>query len=395
MKRNKFGPLIVFTLIVLPLFAHDADIEITGENRYKSLRLTVPVYNASHSRLIDLLIKDSSGEAVPYFINSSLQETNTSRETYPLILTDSYIKDDYFFFDYKLAEERNSDTIATSIEFTTRNNGFAKPVDVYGSHDGINWAFVQNDTLYSVEGKSKLAVNFYRSQKFTHYRFRLANNLERIFFETVNLVYSVKLSEEIWFIENFIPAFTIETKDKTTKIIVEGLKNLRLCDLTIETDSMFIRNVSAPSGIRKELYYLTINDTVYNDTTLPLNRHISRDETFTVTIDDGDDRPVNIKSITIRYYADDLIFEGRAGETYTLEFGINSVKTAPVYDISRYKNEILKGSIDILSLGEIRYSEPEPERKTFPLKIIFNIVIILVALLLGTLIVLRLKKPGT
>ncbi|MDR0322182.1 MAG: hypothetical protein LBI28_11815 [Treponema sp.] len=392
MKRNKFVPLIVFTLLVLPLFAHDADIEITGENRYKSLRLTVPVYNASHSRLIDLLIKDSSGEAVPYFINSSLQETNTSRETYPLILTDSYIKDDYFFFDYKLAEERNSDTIATSIEFTTRNNGFAKPVDVYGSHDGINWAFVQNDTLYSVEGKSKLAVNFYRSQKFTHYRFRLANNLERISFETVNLVYSVKLSEEIWFIENFIPAFTVETKDKTTKIIIEGLKNLRLCDLTIETDSMFIRNVSAPAGIRKELYYLTINDTVYNDTTLPLNRHISRDETFTVTIDDGDDRPVNIKAITVRYYADDLIFEGRTGETYTLEFGINSVKTAPVYDISRYKNEILKGTIDILSLGEIRYSEPEPERKTFPLKIIFNIVIIVVALLLGTLIVLRLKK---
>jgi hypothetical protein len=389
---KKFVSLLILGLYILPLFAHDADIEITGENRYKSLRLIPQVYNASHSRLIDLLIKDPSGEPAPYFINSSLRETNTSRETYPLILIDSYIKDDYFFFDYKLAEERVSDTIATSIEFTTRNSGFAKSVDVFGSHDGIYWEYTQNDTLYSVEGKSKLAVNFIRPKKFTHYRFRLANNLEQISFQSVNLVYSIELSQEIWFIESFIPGYTVESEDKMTKITIEGLKNLRLCDLTIESDSMFIRNVRAPEGIQKELYHLTINDMVYNDVTLPLNRYIARNEKFTVVIEDGDDRPINIKNITVRYYADDLIFEGQTGKTYTLEFGRDSIKNAPVYDISRYKNEILKGPIDILSLGALRYTEPEPERESIPLKIIFNIVVILVALLLGALIVLRLKK---
>jgi hypothetical protein len=392
---KKFIPLLILSLFVPSLLAHDADIEITGGNRYKSLRLPVQVYNASNSRLIDLLIKDSRGETAPYFINSSLQEINASRETYLLTLDDFYIKDNYFFFDYKLAEDRDSETIATSMEFTTRNSGFAKSVDLYGSYDGVDWDFVQSDTLYSVEDKSKLVINFYQPHKFIHYRLRLANNQEQISFQTVNLVYSIELSEKIWFIESFSPDYTVKSKDKKTEIIIEGLKNLRLCDLTIETDSMFMRNVRASDGTRKELYYLSINDTAYTDTTLPLNRYILFDDTYTVIIDDADDKPINIKSITVRYYADDLIFEGRTGETYTLEFGIDSVRTAPVYDIIRYKNEILKGPVDMLSLGKIRYAEftePEPERNTASLKIVFNIMVIVIALLLGALIVFRLKK---
>jgi hypothetical protein len=276
MRKNKFVLLLFLHFLALHLFAHNADIRIQGENRYKSLRLIPQVYNASHSRLIDLLIKDSSGETVPYFINSG-QTTNT-------------------------------------------------------------------------------------------------------------------VNEETWFIESLIPRFSVESENKKTYIIIEGLKNLRLCDLTIETDSMFVRNVHGPEGIRKELHHLSINDAVYNDTTLPMNRYISRTETYTVTIDDADDRPINIKSITVRYYADDLIFEGRSGETYTLEFGIDSVKTAPVYDIGRYKNEILKGPIDTLLLGELRYTTATPEPKIVSNKVIFNIVVILVSILLGVLIVFRLKK---
>jgi hypothetical protein len=362
-----------------------------GENRYKSLRLIPQVYNFSHSKLFDLLIKDSGGETVPYFINSSLQERNTSRETRLMALVDSYTKDDSFFFDYRLAEEKSGDAIATSIEFATWNTGFAKTVDVSGSHDGINWEFVQNDTLYCVDDKSKLAIDFKRPQKFTHYRIRLGNNLERISFYKVNLVYSTSMNEETWFIESLVPSFTVESENKRTKIIIEGLKHLRLCDMVIETDSMFIRNFTTPGGVKKEIYHLSINGALYNDTTLPLGRSVSRDDTYIVTINDGDDRPINIKGITVRYYADDLVFEGRAGEKYTLEFGGDSVKSAPVYDIVRYKNEILKGPVDRLSLGEIRYIEPAPEKIIFN-KVIFNIAVILVALLLGVLIVLKLKR---
>jgi preprotein translocase subunit Sec61beta len=161
---------------------------------------------------------------------------------------------------------------------------------------------------------------------------------------------------------------------------------------------MFLRNVYAPGAARRELYHLAINGAVYNDTTLPLNRYVSRTDTYTVTIEDGDDRPISIKGITVRYYADDLVFEGptvkTAGETYTLEFGNDSVRAAPVYDIGRYRNEILKGPVERLPLGTIRYAEEAPKRQIIDPKIIFNIVIIVIALLLGVLIVLKLKRNG-
>jgi hypothetical protein len=398
-KKSKCITLFLFFL-VSSLFAHDADIEITGENIYKAVRLPPLVYNASGRRLSDLLIKGSDGENVPYFINSSLQKTNASRETYPMTLINSYIKDNNFFFDYRLAAERNSDTIATSLVFSTRNTGFAKQMEVFGSYDNIYWEFVQSDILYVVDSKSKLAVNFNCPQKYTHYRLRLANNMEMISFQLVNLVFSQEINDETYFIEGFTPQFTVENEEKQTKIIIEGLKNLRLCDLQIETGSMFIRTVRADGAGSKELYNLSVNGTAYTDTTLPLNRHISQDETYAVIINNGDDKPIGITAITVRYFADDLVFRGSAGSTYTLEFGEDLTRAAPVYDIERYKVEILKGPIDRLVLGEIHYdqssveagTETEAGLKEISLRIIFNIVVTLTALVLGVLIILKLKK---
>jgi hypothetical protein len=246
--------------------------------------------------------------------------------------------------------------------------------------------------LYVVDSKSKLEINFYRPQKYTHYRLKFANNLEQISFYAVNLVYSLQLSEETFFIESFKPKFTVETKDKITKLLIEDVKNLRLCDLQIETDTMFIRKVKVHNGNEKELYNLSVNGTTYTDTVLPLNRKVSEDDIFTVSISDGDDKPVDIKSVTVRYYADDLVFQGEARSVYKLEFGEDFKRAAPVYDIQRYKNEILKGPIDKLALGNIVYVKAEPAREPVSYRIIFNIVVSVIGLLLAVLIILKLKK---
>jgi hypothetical protein len=383
--------LFFFAPLAPPIFSHDADIEIEGENRYKSVRLIPHVYNAAHRSLSDLLIKNGD-ENIPYFINSSTGKTNETRETYLMRQINSYIKDDNFFFDFELAFARDSDIIATSIEFFTVNSGFAKPVDIFGGYDNIHWEFVQSDMLYAVESKSKLEINFNPPQKYTHYRLKLANNLEQISFYNVELVYSLRISEETFFIESFRPQFNVETKDKKTKILNEGLKNLRLCDLQIETDSMFIRNVMAPGEKEKELYNLSVNGTTYTDTILPLNRKVSESGIFTVVINDGDDKPINITGIAARYYADDIVFQGNLGDVYRLEFGVDLSRPAPVYDIGRYKNEILKGPIDRLSLGGIVYVKAEQPLEKIPYRVIFNIVIIAIGFLLGALIILKLKK---
>jgi len=394
-KKNNclFIFLFLFATLALPLFSHDASVKIEGDNLYKSVRLTPKIYNAANRGLSDLLIKNGD-ENVPFFINSSEGKTNETRETYLMRLINSYKEDDNFFFDYKLAFTIDGDVIATSMEFSTNNTGFAKSTEVYGSYDNKHWEFVQSDMLYVVDSKSKLYINFSHPQKYTHYRLKFANNLEQISFYAVNLVYSMQISEETFFIESFNPKFSIETKDKITKILIEDVKNLRLCDLQIETDTMFIRKVKVNSGNEKELYNLSVNGTTYTDTVLPLNRHVSNDEIFNVFINDGDDKPVNIKGITVRYYADDLVFQGKAGGVYKLEFGADFTRAAPVYDIGRYKNEILKGPIDKLELGDIVYVKIEPVREPVSYRIIFNIVVSVIGLLLAVLIILKLKKTN-
>ncbi|MDF1616491.1 hypothetical protein [Petrocella sp. FN5] len=388
----------IMSVIVLLLFfststvlAHVATIQIKGENKYKAVRLTPEIYNKANKDLSDLLIKNSSGEAVPYFLNTGFQTQNTDRETYPMTLIHSYTKNNSFYFDYKLATEREWDTLATSIEVSTGNTNFAKIVDVYGSHDNIHWAFVTNDKFYAIDGISKLSIEFSEPNKYTHYRFKLANNLEEISFDTVDLVYSMNARENNYFIESMTPVFHIEEKDQRTYIKIEGLRNLRLCDVTIETDSMFKRRVSLPLSSGKEIYNLSVYDTSYSDTTLPLDGQISQEDMFTMIIINNDDKPIHIKGITVRYYADEVVFEGISNESYTLDFGLDATKTSPVYDIASYKEEILKGTIDQVSISNIAYDGIEETPVKWDYKFIFNIVVIVTTVLLGGLIVARLK----
>ena len=398
MFRKAASILFVSVLLCTNVFAagilvNTATIGNNGENRYKAVRLTPEIYNNANSNLFNLRIKDNAGEYVPYFIRSGGgTEHETIGQTHSMSLVNAYTRDDNFYFDYVLSNIPNHDIIATSIEFTTRNTGFAKHIEVFGSYDNIHWEFVQNDSMYRIDNKSKLNIVFNSAQKYTHYRFRLGNNLERISFDSVILIYNFITQESIYFIEEILPGFSTEEKNNETHIYIEGLKNLRLAEITIDTDSMFQRIVTAPFGINKELYNLTFNDTTYTDTTISFNRQTSNDDMFLLLIRNGDDRPININGIIVRFYADELIFEDRGSDIYTLHFDADNTVRAPVYDIARYQDEILKGDIDRLEITEIFFTEPIPTPQPRDYTLFFNIAVIAVAVILGLVIILKLKK---
>ncbi len=395
MTRKTVSVVLAFlaaTVLTMAAFAHSAPINVTGGNRYKALRLTPAVYNAANGDLSDLRIIDGEGQPVPYFKRSGGVSEESHSERYPLELLDAYLKDDRFYFDYRIRDEQESDVAANSIEFTTGNDNFAKDVELSGSHDNRNWEPVARDTLYSVDGHEKLAIDLSGTRKFTHYRLSLANNLEQIAFDGAALVYNETLNEEYNFIEAIRPAYTVEAGERRTLLHIEGLENLRLCDITIETGSMFRRTVTAPGGISKEFYNLTFEGAAYADTTLPMNREMPTGDRYTLTVNDGDDRPIGINGVAVRYYADEIVFEGTEGGSFTLEFGADPEMVAPVYDIARYSDEILRGDIDSVSLGEIVCSateQPEPRDYTA----VFNGVIIAVAVLLGAVLIVKLRKP--
>jgi len=372
---------------------HTATISTSAESRYQALRLTPEIYSAAKGDLSNLRIVDSSGDEVPYFINSEQISSNSYNEVYDMELINSYLKDDMFYFDYALASISlpDSDIIATSLEFATSNDSFAKELNVYGSYDNIHWDYVQSDTLYSINGVSKLEIEFSKPQKFTYYRIELSNNLEQITFTSVTLVYNVETSEESYFVESLKPYFNVESADKNTVITIEGLQHLKLCDMTIHSKSTFNRNVTTEQGFTYEIYNLSMNNVSYHFTTIPLNGSVTYGESFTVTISDGDDKPISIDDITVRYYADDLIFENKADQSYTLTISQNPTTATPIYDIERYRNEILTGEIAQATITDIQYAPDNtvPERDY---RAIFNMVMIAVTILLATITTLKLRK---
>jgi hypothetical protein len=373
-------------------FSHTATIENGGSYKYKAVRLTPEIYNNAKSDLSDILVKDEKGEKVPYFINTSYQKIYKEAEQFPMSLINSYIKDDAFYFDYKVAQLPSRDIICTSIELTTKNTNFAKEIEVFGSYDNKFWEKVQDDTLYRVDGNTKLEIVFNSPQKFTYYRFKLANNLEKIVFDTVILRYNRSTSEKGYFSESITPKFSVEEKDKLTYIHIENLKHLRLAAIVLETDSMFKRIAFTPMNTNVEIYNLSFNNTTYTDTRIPLNGQISNEDILTVTINNNDDKPINIKAVTAKYFADELVFDGTNRGAIHITFGNDNNIKAPVYDISSYKDEILKGKIDKLQIKEIKLEKVQEQPKQYDYKTIFNIIIVIVALLLGALILLKLKK---
>lgn len=375
-----------------PAFAHTAEIETGGAHKYKSVRLTPEIYNHANSDLSDVRITDENEETVPYFIHADHETVYKENAYYPMSMIHSYVKEDRFYFDYKLTEQPDQDILATSIEVTTDSINFAKPVELFGSFDNMHWEKIKEDTLYKVDDKSKLEIIFDTPLKYTYYRFRLGNNLERISFHDVHLKYSLAITQKGYFVESLTPVFSVEENEKMTSIHVEGLKNLRLAEISIHTDSMFQRTVTVrPFGVSQELYNLSFNDTMYHDTTIPLNWQVSKEDVLTLTIANGDDRPININDIIVRYYADELVFEGRDHKKYTLYFDADPTKTAPVYDIAKYKDEILKDEIDRLELTNVSFDKIQDKTEPYNYKIIFNVVVMAVALLLGLLILLKLR----
>lgn len=381
-------------MLCTDVFAHTAEIVNSGENKYKMIWLTPQIYNHANTDLSDIRLKDEKGNNVPYFINSGYLTSYMESYIYPMALMDSFEKDNFFYFDYKVDKDYEHDILATSIVLSTDNDGFAKKVKVSGSYDGIKWTQIQEDTIYKVDNNSDLEIKFKTTQKYTHYRFGLSNNLEKISFSGVDLCYSDEKSKTEYFTESLIPDYTVEEKGKETHINISGLKNLRLDEIVLSTDDIFKRKAGTPKGT-KEIYNLAFGSERYSDTTLPMNQYVSKDDVFTVVIYNEDDKPIKITSVSVKYFADELVFDGSGSNAFVLEFGEDASLKKPSYDIENYKNDVLRQQIDSLEISKVSITnsqQPVQEEKEVDYTVIFNATVIIVAIILGVIILIRLKK---
>ncbi len=374
-------------------FSHSATIESGGNKKYKAVRLTSEIYNNIQGNMADLELYGNRQEPIPYFINSSKDSDFVLNFTYEMKEINSFVKDDYFYFDYTLKTPQDEDVVASSIKVETENKNFAKEVQILGSYDNIKWEKVKDDIIYYVDGNRKLEIVFDGIKKYTHYRFKISNNLEKLSFTQVMLKHNSVIQEQEYFTDTISPMFTTEEREKITVIKIKGLKNLKLSSITLKTDSMFKRLVTFNGFESKMLYNLEFESTKYKELTLPLAQYRVTTDTAEITITNNDDKPIKILGIEAKYLVDELIFEGSNADEYTLKYGNSESPIPKSYDISNYKDQILKEGYDVLSIKDIKADTSKiPDKQKVDYKLVFNIVLCTIAVVLGIIIIKKLKK---
>ncbi len=375
-------------------FLYGADMKNHGEKNYKAVRLTSEVYNKLSENMADIMVFDNDNEPVPYFINSFNESRESTHKSYELKLVNSFVKDDWFYYDYVLKDNVPSDVAATSIEISSSSTNFAKQLELWGSYDSTHWEKVQDDIIYNVDGSSKPEINFSGSKKYTCYRFKLFNNLEKVEFSTVTLNYDRTLRNKEYFIETLAPEYTSEEKGNTTVIKLKNMKNLKLNKVSLKTGSTFKRNVSFNGSVTKALYNLEFDNVKYRDLIIPLESYLNVKDEAEITIENNDDKPVEVSGVEVEYLVDELVFKGAETKNFTLRYGSNEINTPKSYDISNYKAQILTEGYDLLNIENINKvsASGNSEEIRINYKLIFNIIILIVAAVLGFIIIRKLKK---
>ncbi len=377
-------------------FTYSAEIANHGENQYKAVRLTPEIYNNISENMADIMLYDNKNEPVPYFINNFTESKESAHKSYEMKLVNSFVKDDWFYYDYALKKAVTEDVMATSIELTSDSTSFAKKLELLGGYDNLHWELVQEDTIYNVDGNSKMVISFDDSKKYSYYRFKLLNNLEKVSFSDVTLNYDKTLKNEEYFNETLSPEYFTEERDNKTVITLKNMKNLKLNKITLKTDSIFKRSVNFSGSMSKVLYNLEFKNIKYQELTLPLNSYINVKEEAEVIIENHDDKPIYIIGVEVEYFADELVFKDPETDSVTLKYGNNEINVPKSYDIASYKDRILSDGYDILSIKNINKTAVSSPIDKPPLdyKLIFNIVLIIIAIVLGFIIIRKLKSKS-
>ncbi len=387
--------LTAFLLATIAL-AHNAELTPVQASGYVSIRLNPQILARATSDLRDLRIIDENSEYIPYFLHSTYSSegvssiSQTDETSYELPLVNSFVEDDMHYFDFELQEEFDHDILANSITLYTARRNFAKEIILLGSHDGIYFENVLEDTIYVVDGEEKLTLNFSDNERYTYYRLGFLGNDENIKFSGASLVYSEYIVTYNDYTQSFHPVYTIDEQETTTIITLSGVKNLRLANIAIIADDVFSRDVLIGEN-RYTIENSSFNGVNYSNTIIDMLGSFTNEDTLTLTIENNDDAPIDVSDIILSYHAIDVIFNAKQDMNYALEFG-DTTLTAPVYDITNFADEILKTDVAPIEIEDIQFSEQQVPTEAFDYTIIFNIVIVLVAIILAIIALSKIRK---
>lgn len=397
---------ILLWVLAVPTFAAEnldawncsATINFEGSNKYKALYLTEEIYEHASPGLTDIRIVDAKGEYVPFYIQNGSNVLRENKIIYKSEVVQSFKKNNDSCIDFAIIPlKNNTDVSGNSLIFELPLGNFLKHIDIYGSNDGDSWDYIGKDYVFRAEGREKNEVSIGNKRKYIYYRIVILDNPEDIILKKMNL--SNNYIDNQW--NNFIKTAQVQYDVKTEKsdsiVTIANKQRLSIKQITLDVESDFQRNYTVygenPNGTilkRGEIYNLQLENVKVAGTKIDFSNNPISTPTINIKINNRDDRPLTIKSISIEYYIDKLVFPGVGNTPYQLYFG-NEKATKPKYEIELQKAYIEKEQHDSSQLGAIQAKFKEmPAPGSVNMKYVFNGIIVAISLLMIVLLITRL-----
>lgn len=388
----------VFAAENLAGWNYSAPIYIEGNHKYKSFFLTEEIYEHVSPSLTDIRIVDGQGEYVPFYIQSGSSTFRQTEITYRSEVMQNFKKNNDSYIDFAIIPlKNNADIAGNSLIFALPAGNFLKHIEIYGGNDGEQWEYIRKDYVFREESREKNEVPLGSRKKYSYYRVVILDNPENITLNKMNLSNHYTDSQWTSFVKTAQADFTVKTDKNDSIITIANRQKLAIKQITLDVEANFQRSyrlygdnqngVLLKSG---EIYNLQLQNVTISGTKIDLSSHPIAMPTIAIKIDNKDDRPLVIKTVTIEYYVDKVIFPDMGNTSYQLYFG-NDKSTKPQYEIELQKVYIEKEQQDVCRLGDIQVKQQELPPESIPMKVIFNGAIAAVSVLLVVLLIARLN----
>ncbi|MDO3409989.1 DUF3999 family protein [Saccharibacillus sp. CPCC 101409] len=395
------------------------DITTAEGSAYQAVFLDEDVYARAQENLEDVRVVNASGEWVPYYIESGGEDERGPERSYRMERVDRADSEDRSRFDFRVVPEaENEDVVGSRIVFELPNRSFLKTVTLEGSYDGRRWEQAAEGELYRAEdGVSRDVIEAGRPLKYGYYRLTVPNNAEDLDFAAATLEDNgVPLRGEQYLRTKELP-FNVEPALTMSRVVLYNADRLKIDRIVVNAEasdgsSGFSRlfgieptpsrsaDVLSPSRLNR----LELDGSRIDDTEILLAEPI-RNPKPTIVIDNGGNPPLDIQSIEVGYRVDRIVFEDTGAGPYRLVYGAEG-QELPRYDIADFRAQIERDGPVQASLGKESaeaFTPADSRPGTDPsggarvgakasLQILFNIVIVAVALLLIVLVGRKMRK---
>lgn len=339
--------LLLFSALCIQSFAQDlkfkwqAELPEVKQSGFYNILIDPAVNTHLKEDLSDIRIYNN-GKEVPYILKSENASSSTSFHEYTIVENKSTNK------WTQLILQNVSKSRINNISLIIKNSDVKKKARLSGSDDKQNWYIIKDnynlEAVYSGQNTFEVKVLDFPLSDYEYYKLDIEDSLSAPI-KILKAGYYDTQVEEAKYIS--IPAPIISQKDSSNKrsYIKVSFNSPQFIDrlkIEVEGPAYFLRPIRIAKLIqdRKLTYWESLyqDELRSNHDNILLLDHYFTDH-FYLIIENNDNQPLTVKSITGFQLTHYLTAKLDQGQKYTLKFG-NKDMGYPTYDLEYFRDSI-------------------------------------------------------